>query len=216
MPVSRWTKRGIFALAGLLCISAAELPAAGATPDLAQQVSAARIDYFRGLKGDREAEERAQREFASLQNAHPRDATVMAYEGSLQLLEAARTWAVWNKHKLASDGLAKLDRAVQIAPEDLEVRFIHAETTWHLPFFYHRKDQAEEDFAFIAPRAERAAARGLLPPQLAAAALDDYGRILAEKSDSSGARQAFLAAVRVDSASPGGCDASRHLGEQAD
>ena len=202
-------------MTGLLCVQALGL-LASATPDLAQQVGAARLDYFRGLTGDGDAADRAQAEFASLERAHPRDATVMAYEGSLQLLDAARTWAVWNKHKLATEGLAKLDRAVEIAPEDLEVRFIHAETTWHLPFFYHRKEQAEQDFAFIAPRAELAAVRGTLAPQIAAAALDNYGHILAGKGDSSGARQVFLAAVRVDSASPGGRDASKHLSEQRD
>jgi hypothetical protein len=34
---------------------------------------------------------------------------------------------------------------------------VHAETSLHLPFFYHRKQGAEQDFGFIAPRAEGAA-----------------------------------------------------------
>ncbi len=195
-------------LLALLPLSAAALADSG---DYTQRFRSARTDYFRGLEGEREAETRAVDQFGALENEHPSDAVIMAYAGSLELLEAAHTWAVWNKHKLATDGLGKLDRAAQLEPANLEVRFIHAATTWHLPFFYHRKAQAESDFAYIAPRAEAAAAQGKLPSQLAAAALDYYGQILADRSDTSGARNAFEAAVRVDLSSPGGRDASRRL-----
>ena len=215
MLVRRRARREILAAVlisvGAVCGSST----AEAANDFAQRLSGARVDYFRGLQGDSTAEDRALTEFTALDREHPRDPIVMAYRGSLQLLQAGRTWAVWNKHRLASNGLAKLDESLTIAPHDLEVRFIHAETTWHLPFFYHRKDEAERDFAYIAQRAERAAATGALPAELAAAALDDYGRILAEKRDSAGARRAFLAAVRVDGQSPGGRDASSQL-KQAD
>ena len=135
----------------------------------------------------------------------------MAYSGSLELLEAARTWAVWDKHKLATEGLAKLDNSLQLAPANLEVRFIHGETNWHLPFFYHRKQTAERDFEYIAPRAESAVRDGTLKPELAAAALDRYGRILEDRNDSRGARVAYETAVRLDGGSPAGRDASRHL-----
>jgi hypothetical protein len=173
----------------------------------------ARADYFSGLQGNRAAEARATDEFAALERERPQDAVVMVYAGSVELLEAAHTWAVWNKHRLATEGLEKIDRAEQMAPNSLEVRFVHGATAWHLPFFYHRKEQAEQDFAFIAPRAEEAVRRGALPPQLAAAALDYYGRILDERNDQQRAKQAFEAAVRVDPVSPGGEDALRRLRE---
>jgi hypothetical protein len=78
-------------------------------------------------------------------------------------------------------------------------------------FFYKRRQQAANDFTFIAPRAESAAAKGTLPPELAAAALDFYGQVLIDRSDNHGAKQAFEAAVRVDGSSPGGRDASKRL-----
>ena len=78
-------------------------------------------------------------------------------------------------------------------------------------FFYKRREQAASDFTFIAPRAEAAVAKGTLPPQLAAAALDYYGQILIDRSDSHGAKQAFEAAVRIDGGSPGGRDALKRL-----
>ena len=196
----------------------AALDAAAATrPDatmqgtFSQQLSQARMEYFSSIEGHSDAGSRAQEAFARLEREHPGDPTVMAYSGSLELLEAARTWAVWNKHKLATEGLMKLDRSVALAPDNLEVRFIHGETTLHLPFFYHRKEQAEQDFAFIAPRAESAARQGTLPAQLAAEALNRYGSILQDRSDEASARAAYQAAVRVGGDSPAGRDASRHL-----
>lgn len=180
----------------------------------AQQLARARAEYFAGISGDGQATDRAERAFGSLERDHPHDAKVMAYSGSLDLIEAARTWAVWNKHRLATEGLSKLDRSLQLAPDDLEVRFIHGETSEHLPFFYHRKADAERDFAFIAPRAEIAVRAGSLQPELAAAALDSYGRILADRNDLTAARNAFQAAVHLDRNSPGGQDASKRLEDE--
>ena len=198
-------------LFGMWATHAVALPDAPPHAAYEQQLASARANYFAGIDGNSDASDRAQDAFASLERDHPNDPTVLAYSGSLELMEAARTWSVWNKHKLATEGLAKLDRSLELAPDNLEVRFIHGETSWHLPFFYHRKDQAERDFAYIAPRAESAARQGALPAPLAAAALDRYGRILEDRDDSHGAESAYRAAVRVAGNSPGGRDASHRL-----
>jgi hypothetical protein len=183
-----------------------------AEPDnFAQRLMEARKEYFADLQGDKAAGTKARASFAQLSRDYPGNAVVEAYSGSLELLDAARTWAVWEKGKLANEGLSKLDQAVNRAPDDLEARFIRAASTWHLPFFYKRREQSANDFAFIAPRAEAAVAKGALPPELAAAALDYYGQVLADRSDSHGAKQAFQAAVRVDETSPGGRDAMKRL-----
>jgi hypothetical protein len=176
-----------------------------------RRLADARALYFADLQGDRAAAQKARAAFAGLAKDHPGDATVEAYSGSLELLDAARTWAVWDKRKLANEGLSKMDHAVDSAPGNLEARFIRGASSWHLPFFYKRHDQAASDFAFIAPRAEAAARAGMLPPELAAAALDYYGQVLNDRSDNHGAKQAFEAAVRVDGASPGGKDALKRL-----
>jgi tetratricopeptide (TPR) repeat protein len=176
-----------------------------------QRLNAARVAYFKDLQGDHEAHAQARELFSTLVQEQPNDAVVQAYIGSLDLLDAARTWAFWNKHTLSQQGLRELDQAVQQDPTNLEARFIRAATTWHLPFFFHRREQAESDLAYIAPRASEAVAKGTLAPQLGAAALDYYGQVLSEKSDHTAARNAYEAAVRIDQASPGGQDASRRL-----
>jgi hypothetical protein len=171
----------------------------------------ARTQYFAYLQGNRSAGDKARAMFTTLSHDHPGNSVVDAYSGSMELLDAAHTWAIWDKRRLANEGLAKMDQAVNRAPSDLEARFIRAASTWHLPFFYKRREQAANDFTFIAPRAEAAVAEGALPPQLAAAALDYYGQVLIDRSDSHGAKQAFEAAVRIDGTSPGGRDALKRL-----
>ncbi len=179
--------------------------------NFAQRLAEARTEYFAYLQGNRAAGEKARATFAALSRDYPGNPVANAYSGSLELLDAAHTWAIWDKRRLANEGLARMDQAVNGAPGDLEARFIRAASTWHLPFFYRRREQAASDFTFIAPRAEAAVANGVLPPQLGAAALDYYGQILLDRSDSHGAKQAFEAAVRIDSASPAGRDALKRL-----
>jgi hypothetical protein len=189
--------------------------ASGTHTAFASRLAEARRAYFDDLEGKRGADDSARQQFAALEAERPHEPVLDAYLGSLELLESARTFAVWRKHTLAAEGLEKLDTAVSRAPDNLEARFVRALTTWHLPFFFHRKDQAEQDLSYIGPRAEQAARQGSLPAPLAAAALDYWGQILAERDGdrSAGpAREAFAAAVRVDPSSPGGVDASKRLG----
>ncbi len=207
-----------------IVLIAAALPFAGSalaqkviqskSPDYVHRLAEARRQYFADLQGDRAAASKARASFESLAKDYPDDPVVDAYRGSVELLEAARTWAVWDKRKLANDGLTRMDGAVDRAPNDLEARFIRAASTWHLPFFYKRKQQAATDFSLIAPHAESAAAKGTLPAPLAAAALDYYGQVLNDRSDNHGAKQAYEAAVRVDGNSPGGRDAMKRLSSE--
>ena len=195
----------------LTCVAHAQDLQPSRSADYTHRLAQARSEYFANLQGDHAAGAKASASFDALAKAYPGDPTVEAYSGSLELLVAARTWAIWDKRRLANEGLIKMDQAVNRAPNDLEARFIRAASTWHLPFFYKRRDQAASDFTFLAPRAEAAAARGMLPPELAAAALDYYGQVLNDRSDNHGAKQAFEAAVRVDGSSPGGQDAMKRL-----
>ncbi len=205
---------GMFAAHGLSTANGnADANAPRTQAGFADRLAEARRAYFADLEGERGADDRARQQFAALAAERPNEPVVDAYLGSLDLLESARTFAVWRKHTLAADGLEKLDAAVNRAPDNLEARFVRALTTWHLPFFFHRKEQAEQDLGFIGPRAEQAARQGSLPAPLAAAALDYWGQVLAGGDERAGeARKAFEAAVRVDPGSPGGEDARKRLG----
>ena len=179
-----------------------------------ERLGAARVAYFKVItSNDQAADAAAHEALKELQSAYPGDPVAKAYQGSLELLDAAHNWAVWNLHKQASEGLALLDDAVASAPEQPEARFIRAATSWHLPGFYRRRAQCEADFGLLAGRAEQDAKEGRLPPELAAATYNYWGQILVNRNDAAGARRAYATAVRIAMQSPGGQDAQRRLAQ---
>ncbi|MBS0278385.1 MAG: hypothetical protein JSR81_12250, partial [Proteobacteria bacterium] len=103
--------------------------------DVQAELARARELYYKGIKGDKNALRESDRLFARLHSAAPDRPVVQAYYGSLRLLEAGRTWALWRKNALSREGLQHLDQAVERSPGDLEVRFLRAATTYHLPGF---------------------------------------------------------------------------------
>jgi predicted negative regulator of RcsB-dependent stress response len=183
-----------------------------ARQEYVERLTIARNAYFRVItSNDRNADQQAHEALTALEKAYPGDPIAKAYHGSLQLLDAAHNWAIWNLHRQAADGLNMLDQAVAQAPDEPEARFIRAATSWHLPGFYHRKAQYEADFAVLAPRAEQDARNGKLPPELAAATLNYWGQILVNRNDNAGAKDAFRTAVRIAPQSPGAADAAKRL-----
>lgn len=204
---------------GLGCGILAVTPAIGASwptdegrQRYTDQLSVARNAYFKVITSNDEiADKQAHAALTKLEQEYPGDPVAKAYHGSLQLLDAAHNWAVWNLHKQANEGLALLDQAVAEAPDEPEARFIRAATSWHLPSFYRRKAQCEADFALLAGRVEEDARRGKLPPALAAASFNYWGQILVNRNDLAGARAAFESAVRIATESPGGLDAGKRL-----
>ncbi len=149
----------------------------------------ARELYYQGAGGDKQAYEQADRLFTALNRQRANDARVRVYYGSLRLLEASHTWALWKKNGLSKEGIQLMDSAVSEAPDDLEVRFVRAATTYDLPGFFHRKEQSERDFDILAERAEIAALEGALEPRLAAASLYYHGQFLQD----AGKKEAALA-----------------------
>lgn len=175
-------------------------------------LQATRIAYFKVVAGQgKDADAVAHDALARFEETYPGNPVAKAYHGSLQLLDAAHSWAVWNLHRQCAEGLKLLDEAVNGAPNDPEVRFLRAATDWHLPGFYHRRAQSESDFAWLADRAETDARDGSLPPELAAAACGYWGQILDHRSDPEGARRAWQQAVHIAPQSPAGLDAQRRL-----
>jgi hypothetical protein len=176
------------------------------------RLSVARVAYFKVItSNDQAADRQAHEALSALELAYPGDPVAKAYHGSLELLDAAHNWAIWNLHRQSSEGLSLMDEAVAQAPDESEARFIRAATSWHLPGFYRRKAQCEADFALLAERAEQDARTGRLPPELAAAAMNYWGQILVNREDRAGARMAFSAAVRIAPRSPGAVDAAKRL-----
>ncbi len=167
--------------------------------------------YFEALEGNSAALDKSVEILTSLAARDGGNPTVTAYLGSARLLESARTLAVWKKGKLAKEGLEMLDRAVEAAPKDLEIRFLRAATCYRLPGWFKRGSQSEKDFAFLAPRAEAAAKTGELDARLAAAAVYFWGEIRERNDDVNGAKEAWGKAVKIAPESRAGVDAAKKL-----
>lgn len=176
-----------------------------------RQLALAKLLYFQGVAGEGKAAQRSEAMFSKLQHAEPENAVVQVYLGSLQLLRGARTLAVWDKLPLINRGLEQMDQAVERAPEQLEVRFIRAVSTHHLPFFFDRSKQSAEDFAFIAPRAAEAVRSGNLEDTLATASLYHHGVNQLEAEEKAAAIEAWTTAVEIGPQTPAGRDAAKRL-----
>lgn len=171
----------------------------GRTQDSGEAVrfAEARKLYFQGSDGDKAAYSEADKQFSQLYRQHRNEPRVKIYYGSLRLLEASHTWALWKKNSLSREGILLMNEAVATAPSDLEVRFIRAATTYDLPSFFHLREQSEQDCAYLADRAERAAKTGELEPRLAAASLYFRGVFLRDARNSDAAATAWRKAIAL-------------------
>ena len=157
----------------------------------------ARALYYQGADGNQKAYDQADKLFSQLRRQSPDDPRIKVYYGSLRLLEASHTWAVWKKNSLSKQGIELMDSAVKGAPDDLEVRFVRAATTYELPSFFHLKQQSADDFADLARQAVEAARKGSLEPRLAAASLYYHAEFLRDQSETENARQSWKEAIAL-------------------
>ena len=176
-----------------------------------QEFNRARALYYQGADGDKKAYDKASELFSKLRTECPNDAHVEAYYGSLRLLAASRTWAVWTKNSLSKEGIQLMDAAVKTAPENLDIRFVRAATTYSLPSFFRRKEQSRQDFDFLAGRAITAAHDGTLEPRLAAASLYFHGEFLRDGSKTGEAIAAWKQAIQLAPQSRAARDSSAEL-----
>ena len=186
-------------------------PAAVGEPSV--QFQHARSLYYRGIDGDERAYRSAAEMFSRLYDTDKKAPIVEVYYGSLRLLEASRTWALWKKNGLSREGIELMDRAVSAEPQNLEIRFVRAATTYHLPGFFHRKQQSQEDFAFLALRAAEAVRKGTFEPRLAAASLYFHGESLEKSGQKTMAEENWRSALAIAPDSPAARSAREKLKE---
>jgi hypothetical protein len=168
-----------------------------AMPPHMDQIRQAKDLYYGGIYGDKSASGKADELFTALYKQMPNDPLVTVYYGSLRLLEAQHTWALWKKSSLSKQGVQLMDSAVNAAPDNLEVRFVRAATDRSLPSFFGRRQQFQSDLNFVVQRAEEAVHQGSFEPRLAAASFSYYGDLCKEQSRLQDATNAWKTAVRL-------------------
>ncbi|MFL6463949.1 MAG: hypothetical protein ACJ73N_06020 [Bryobacteraceae bacterium] len=176
-----------------------------------EQIRQAKDLYYQGIYGDKVAGEKSDKLFAELHKQLPNDPLVTVYYGSLRLLEAQHTWALWKKNSLSKQGVQLMDSAVSAAPNDLEVRFVRAATDRSLPSFFGRKQQVQSDLNFIVRRAQGAVRGGSFEPRFAAASFSYYGDLCKQQSRLKDATDAWKTAARIAPDSHAGREAANKL-----
>ena len=159
--------------------------------------------YYKAVEGDRSAATRASALMDEMRRSKQNDPVLLAYRGSLLLLESSWAVAPWRKGKLAKEGLLMMDRAVESAPRDLQVRFVRGASTMRLPGFFRRGQQSASDLAEVAVVAADAVRAGKLEPRLATAALHYHAGNREKAGDRSAAREACSIAVSIAPKTPG-------------
>jgi len=162
----------------------------------------ARALHLKGVDEDEESAERALGMLEKLAAEEAENPLVIAYFGSAKILKAKRALLPWQKGKLSNSGLELLDRAVELAPGDLEVRFVRGISSYPLPFFFGRGEQAAEDFDFVAGKADEAVASGKIDPAIAAGAFYYRGLCLDDDDRIDEARGAWAKATAIAPGSP--------------
>ncbi len=153
--------------------------------------------HLAGVGGDREAAERGLELLIELNAKRPDAPRIVAYLGSARVLAATRMLAPWSKGRTCNEGLRLLDEAVESAPEDVEVRFVRAVSTFPIPRFFGRARQCAADLEWVGKRCRAAVDAGDLSADIAASALFHLGLVRDRDGDSPGARAAWREAVAV-------------------
>jgi MFS family permease len=127
-----------------------------------QKLARAKDLFYAAVDGNRAALDESRQLLKELGGENSNDAEVIAYTGAVDLLMASQSPLFWEKASLAYRGLELQDRAVAMAPQDLEVRFLRGVTNYQIPFFLGRHQLALNDLATVARVAEIAANEGRL------------------------------------------------------
>jgi len=129
-----------------------------------------------GARDNAKAVELAEKYFKRLLTIEPTNAFATVLLGSALTMRARD--AFWPKTRLdyVKKGIKMMDAAVQLAPEDPDVRLVRAINNFHMPKFMERDEIAKADFAWLWQRVE-AKPEGLKDDLKQNVALF-YGRIL--------------------------------------
>jgi len=179
--------------------------------DTALRTELAKLLHLKGVAGDTAATKRSRKLLEDLAEADPENAVLQAYLGSNDLIRASRTWAVWKKGEITKAGVKRLEAAVDAAEDNVEVRFIRGMSLLGLPEWMEQRAKAEADLAWVAKRADDAAASGELEPFMAASALLHHGRLLAAAGEAEAAHTAWERAVALAPDSEAGQEAQALL-----
>lgn len=113
------------------------------------------LDFHqKGVAGDSSAVVQALGLLGKLHDEYPEDSLILAFWGSASTLRA-RDAIFYRKMGYLREGLEAIDRAVDMDPENPNVRVVRAVNSYQLPGMFGRRSVAREDFEILLQWAEK-------------------------------------------------------------
>ena len=108
-----------------------------------------RIYHDFGIEGDKEVVKKGEKYLEKAIELDSKNAIAVAYYGSILTMKARDAKMPWNKIKYGKKGLSFIDQAVELEPDNLEVRIIRAMNSFYAPSFLGRLKYSFEDFQYV-------------------------------------------------------------------
>lgn len=214
-----------FLLLSLLALAAPK-PASSHLPDEEQKLLAhlasapskvpllfelADLTHDLGAEGDKQAVVRSEDYLRQLLEIDATNAPALALLGSVHTMKGRDAFWPHTQLRLVREGIAILDRAVALAPDDIRTRTIRAINNAHMPDFLGRTDIVRADLAWLWERIPTHPDR-FSPGARQKIALF-HGRQLARQRRFEEARQVWQTGLVWDPSSPVAKDLSTELAD---
>ena len=159
--------------------------------------------------GNEKAGDLAETYLGRILEQNPRQTLAMAYYGSLMSVFARDAAEPWQKMEYMQTAMARMDKAVMLDPENVQVRLIRGGNSVNLPAMFNRLDLAIEDLAKI--ESLMAEGKANLDPEATVTWACYYGMALSKKGQNDKARPYLERVVTMASESPLGRQAQATL-----
>ncbi len=107
------------------------------------------IYHMKGARGDKDAVKHSKALLEKLVELEPGNATARAWYGSVLTLCGRDAWLPIEKMRLVQKGLIEMDRAVELAPDDVAIRLLRARNGLSLPGVFHRLNTSIGDLEHV-------------------------------------------------------------------
>ena len=148
-----------------------------------------------GVEGDKKAVKRAKKLFEKLLELEPKNVEALVWYGSVLTLKGRDILFPISKLGYVNNGIEKMDKAVELAPDNINVRMIRAHNSLNLPGMFHRIKIAITDFEHLLTLREKRQEE--FSKSLLAKIFLGLGKAYSKKGDITKARENWQEAVEL-------------------
>ncbi|MFQ6082801.1 MAG: tetratricopeptide repeat protein [Candidatus Aminicenantia bacterium] len=160
-------------------------------------------------EGNKDGIKRGEEIFKKLLEIDPENAQAYCWYGSLLTLKGKYATLPFNKIRFVNSGTKKMDKAVELAPDNITVRMIRANNSLSLPDFFHRLELAITDFEYLLLLKEKNP--DLFSKDILVQIYFALGKAWQRKEDIARAKKYWQKVIGIDPDSKQGIEAKRLL-----